>query len=414
MRLSEQIKSNRLLRCPQHRTNISTKWYLIMKTANSFDDASEFLELIRRKIQEARDNMEHSNILLIGRTGAGKSTLINSVFGKDIAAVGVGKPCSTTFNEIRDVGSGKYPNLGLIDSRGLELKSYERIIQELEAYIKLRADNTDPKEHIHLAWICINESDRRVEQAQIDVAEMLHRNRIPCIVVITQAIRDKAKEYRDGLTTEVSFKQFILQTFPKAGEVIQVLSESFEMDFGVVPSHGLQELVDATVRLLPEGCQAAFIAAQKVDVGRKVDVANKFMTGSVAAAFALGVVPLNLTVPGTTEVGLVGIQVAMFASISLAFGLDIDKAFLNTLIASIAGSSTATLVGRELFRRVIELLPVGGQVVSSATGATIASTITATMGTAYINTLKYYAEKGIKPTPAQISDVFRQKMKEKK
>ena len=374
------------------------------------DNDFDFLKLIDEATKKAQRDLGHVNILLVGKTGAGKSTLINSMFGKDKTAVGVGQPCTTEFNDIKDA-SGKYPNLGLIDSRGLELEDYSRIIRELESFIRDRAKNIDPKNHIHLAWLCINEADRRVEKAQIDILEMLYRNGIPVIVVITQAIRDKSKDNRDGLPKEVSFKGFVSQALPKAREVLRVLSEVYETDIGVFPVQGLEELVEATERFLPEGQKKAFLAAQIVSTGHKVDVANRFLMGAVASAAALGALPLNLTVPGTTEIGLIGIQVAMFASISVAFGLDVDKVFLNTLITSVVGSGTATLVGRELFRRIIELVPGAGVLASSMAGGTIASTITLAMGTAYINTLRHFAENGTKPTPEEISQLFKENMK---
>jgi predicted GTPase len=47
-------------------------------------------ELIEKVIEERG----HVNILIAGRSGVGKSTLINAVFGADIAKVGQGKPVS--------------------------------------------------------------------------------------------------------------------------------------------------------------------------------------------------------------------------------------------------------------------------------------------------------------------------------
>ena len=35
------------------------------------------------------------NAVIVGQTGVGKSTLVNYLYGQDIAAVGVGKPVTT-------------------------------------------------------------------------------------------------------------------------------------------------------------------------------------------------------------------------------------------------------------------------------------------------------------------------------
>ncbi len=47
------------------------------------------MEKLREAIKKERPIM---NILLMGATGVGKSSLINALFGKEIAKAGVGKP----------------------------------------------------------------------------------------------------------------------------------------------------------------------------------------------------------------------------------------------------------------------------------------------------------------------------------
>ena len=45
---------------------------------------------VYNKVEKELMNMERVNILIIGKTGAGKSTLINGVFRDKIAETGIG------------------------------------------------------------------------------------------------------------------------------------------------------------------------------------------------------------------------------------------------------------------------------------------------------------------------------------
>ncbi|MBQ5546673.1 MAG: 50S ribosome-binding GTPase, partial [Acetobacter sp.] len=53
-----------------------------------------------------------ANIFILGKTGVGKSSLINTVFGQEVAKVGEGKPVT---QEIQEYRSPKYP-LTIYDS----------------------------------------------------------------------------------------------------------------------------------------------------------------------------------------------------------------------------------------------------------------------------------------------------------
>ena len=52
---------------------------------------------LKTELKTVLDKMSPPNIAVIGRTGAGKSTLINKVFGSDLAKTGVGLPVSDAF-----------------------------------------------------------------------------------------------------------------------------------------------------------------------------------------------------------------------------------------------------------------------------------------------------------------------------
>ena len=72
---------------------------------------------ILNKTKEEVENMHPVNILLAGKTGVGKSTLINNVFRERMAETGIGKPITKHLRRIAKEGMP----IALYDTRGLEL-----------------------------------------------------------------------------------------------------------------------------------------------------------------------------------------------------------------------------------------------------------------------------------------------------
>lgn len=75
--------------------------------------AQEAIDAIAEKIK----NLNTLNIVVAGKTGVGKSTLINSVFRDKLAITGMGKPVT---DHMRRISKNGMP-LTIYDTRGFEL-----------------------------------------------------------------------------------------------------------------------------------------------------------------------------------------------------------------------------------------------------------------------------------------------------
>ena len=117
---------------------------------------------IKQIIDDALDKIGHANILIAGKTGVGKSTLINAVFKGDLAETGVGYSVTQHMKEYSKEGEPVH----IFDTKGFELGNYREVVKELRNEIVRRKQAGNPTEQIHLAWLCISNEGKRLEHAE--------------------------------------------------------------------------------------------------------------------------------------------------------------------------------------------------------------------------------------------------------
>jgi uncharacterized protein (DUF697 family)/GTPase SAR1 family protein len=361
-----------------------------------FDDV---FGMLLDRIEEEGRKMQTANLMVVGKTGVGKSTLINSVFREDLADTGIGLPVTRHLRRITKVGVP----ITIYDTKGLELDRASQdtvrkeILEEIDQLI--RRDRKD--DFIHMIWYCINSTSRRIEDFEIDWIRSF-AERIPVILVLTQSI---GKDHRvlESLIRDLNLP---------VRSVRSVLARDLEISDSIrLPAFGLKELVDVTFACLPDAAHAAFINAQKVNIARKLEAANRAVLPFVTAAFAEGFNPLPLADAAL----LVPTQLAMMARLTVVFGIPIEKTMLASVLSGALGTGGAALVGRTVVANILKFLPGVGTAVGGTISGTTAAILTAALGLAYNQVMvaivrKIYAGEPV--SGKELSDLMKKKLVE--
>ncbi len=327
-------------------------------------------QLVQNTIAETYKNLGTVNIIVAGKAGVGKSTLINAVFKDNLAETGVGRPIT---KGIREVSKDGIP-VRIIDTQGFEIgEQAQETIQSVQNEIRRRNGEKDPNRHIHVAWLCILEASRRIEKAEEEFVKMLTDSQVPVIAVITQASNDQG------------FRREVLQVLPTIKNAISVLASPIALDESdhIIQSKNLDKLIDLTTEVIPEAHRNALAAANRVNLKQRLDRSRAAVAAAAASAGVMGAVPI----PFSDTVTIIPIQVTMLATISAIWGLPLSKAFLGTLISGTSAGGLGTVVGRTVVGQLLKLIPGAGSIAGGVINATTAAVLTTAFGEAYIRAL---------------------------
>lgn len=232
-----------------------------------------FAQDIDTRLKEEQ-KLPPANIIVAGITGVGKSTLLNAVFGKEVAATGIGKPQTQM---AKNYQSDDVP-IRIWDTVGFELsedgkRTYETL-KAISDIIASKGSIKDNFDRIHAIWYCINAEAKRLQPPEVDFIAKLTKLGVPFIIVMTQCFRKK-----DNTLFEQEITKILTERGVNNLPIIQVLAQEVEFENPitgeqmVLPSKGLEELVNLTTDKMPEYLKTSFIAAQRVSKTEKHNVA---------------------------------------------------------------------------------------------------------------------------------------------
>jgi uncharacterized protein (DUF697 family)/GTPase SAR1 family protein len=329
-----------------------------------FDDSdADPAELFSHDRQREVERLGHANILIIGQTGVGKSTLINAVFRKPLARAETGRPVTKVIERFEDP---EVP-VTLYDTKGVELgDSKNRVIRDFKRTIA-KSRKAAPEEHMHLLWYCMDAGQTRVQDYDVDIIRALAED-IPVVLVFTQTIdADRA----DALEATIREANLPIE----GGKAIRTLAEPRRIGRQTLEPRGLEELVRLTNELLPEAVRRAFINAQRVVIDLKIDQSRAVVVAATAAAAAAAAAPI----PASDATVLKPIQLGMMAGVTAIFGIELSTDQAKSLVKSVIGQGGMENIGKRMAKELAKHVP-GGNILN----ATVAAALTGALGEAYV------------------------------
>lgn len=331
------------------------------------------------EIHQARHELGRINIAVFGNTGVGKSTLLNTVFGRELAATGSGSPVT---QHIQYHGGSPEP-LGIYDTPGFEIGgSTKTLLSEITQVFK---DNKKKPlaDQIHVAWFVENSQTNRFVDAQSEIVSHLASFGIPVMMILTRVRKLGNGDYPSqtkALADNIIGRQLPLTPH----QTVFMVNALADRELGD-PAHGLTRLLDATFRAVPESVHEALTAAQQLDLVRKRQAAAKVINRFTFTSGAAGATPIPVA-----DLVLVTTSLArMFARISAAYGIPFKKKQLAQLATAVlltggvthaasktitraSGKQLAKLVTSQAGRQGGKLVPLANVVVSAAAGTSSA------------------------------------------
>ena len=327
-----------------------------------------FTEAFRSEFEKQAAQIGRFNLAIFGKTGVGKSTLINAIFGEPVAATGIGAPVTLDTHLYLDTRG----TLGLVDTRGIEIgRDDGELMKEVTKYV--RQMRTKPvEEQIHVAWYCVRGMDRRFEEVEATFIRTLHDLGIPVLMVFTQVPMRDGQYHPDAVELA---RQVEAKNLPIVGGR-PFMTYALRDQFTGQPPYGLMDVLQATFHVVPEAVQGALTAAQTIDLEAKHRAAQRYINGTVAAAAGAAAVPI----PFSSAALLVPMQLGMMGRISHLYQLPFDRAAL----LAVASTTVATTLGRTAAANLLKFIPGAGSIAGGMINASVASGFTLAMGLAWV------------------------------
>lgn len=369
------------------------------------------LLILKELLMDARP----PKLMILGRRGAGKSSLINAIFGERMAAVGsvlseTGRPTWYSY-------AGPRGEMRILDTRGLGDRTRPEAANFQDALDEIRSGLADEWPDAVL-FLCkakdvdshIAQDIANIEAVRAFIAEK-HRYQAPVVAVVTQVDEldpkrveppyDNETKQRNIATAVDTIDEALTEKGIALARVIPVSTYAeFDADRRVYDNYwNIEELVDYLVEVLPRSAQVQMARLAQLRVVQ-AKLARRMTAAAAAVAAGIAAVPI----PIADILPITALQIGLVTGVAYVSGREVSKKAAREFLVALGANVGAAFALREGARALAKFVFPGA---GSAISAGVAFAGTWALGEAAIT---YFIEK--RPIE-EARERFRRKKKEK-
>lgn len=183
-----------------------------------------------------------ARILVLGKTGSGKSSFINYFAGQDLAKTGIGKPITEKMHKY--ILNGDDFKIEIYDSKGIEV---ETVSDDIKSYIgKIKKENStnDILNGIHGIFYCVSMASGRFEDKEINIIKEIMKETCQNIHIILTMC-----DSVDSMVID-KMREKIKNNFSEDIKIFNICSISRKIRIGIIKPFGKEELTNEIFGLL--------------------------------------------------------------------------------------------------------------------------------------------------------------------
>lgn len=325
-----------------------------------------------RPIAPSRQLEPKGNVLVLGNSGVGKSTLINAVIGEDVAKTSFGTRGTT--GELAIYASPSVP-FRVIDSIGFEPSPIAslRAVHAVRKWSRMSAKEGSENTRINVIWFCVDGTAAKLFPDTIRNLTNAVRmwKSVPIIAVVTKSYSQPDRERNIAMVREAFHGTHIERNLRA---IVPVVAQTYVInDTAFAAPEGIADLIDATTQAMPEGLRGGAHDLQHFKLTRKRVLAQGLIGACVAAGATVGAVPI----PIADSLILSPLELAELSGLARLYGIDKDED-AKRLFDEVVQVGTAGVVAHSAIS-AIKAIP-GIDLAASVINAIVAASIIAALG----------------------------------
>jgi uncharacterized protein (DUF697 family) len=334
----------------------------LLRCTSEGQDEFDLEKFFREGLSHALRGKTRLNVMLAGRVGVGKSTLVNAIFGAPIAPTGIGASITQSIQRYVQ------PNLpiAVYDTPGIELGMDAELV--VKTYLaEIRRQMGDDNTRVHFCLYCVRTRDERFEKVESDIVRALAKE------VLVALVLTQCPDPDDGRAAKFARYLTSLGLPVLDGRCFMTLAEEDHVAGVSLAPFGLPDLVSSIYRQLPDAERHTLASYQRVSLELKVAEARRSVNVNMGKAALIAATPI----PIVDAIPLSALQISMLGQIATIMGFRVDSRAVATAFATVLGVASVARMTASLFK----IFPGSGTTINT----TIASTTTKVLGEVFIN-----------------------------